>query len=284
VIGGQSLFVTRAGLNGSPLIITAMSTASVRIVTFGDSNTDAGWSGTALSAVATSYISVEGPHAGPYIHHPTQLAGKIEAKWRAASTVAVAAVNHGISGTGTGAGRSTSGAPNAREVVGTTTRFQAEVLGAAFPWNGAESGPTYPTGPINRIAAFVPRADDFVYVSMGTNDSNYGVGSDQSAANLNWMIDQWVLAGRAPDHFILTTLAPRPSTNGAIVLVNQQIRQIAVSRGVYLIDIAQRTSDDNGYTWRSKDDNVGDELHYSEAVRDWIATQIVAYMLTKAPH
>jgi hypothetical protein len=119
---------------------------------------------------------------------------------------------------------------------------------------------------------------------MGTNDSNAGIGAEQCAANLNWMIDQWVIAGRALDHFILTTLSPRPSTNGAIVLVNQQIRQIAASRGVRLVDIAQRTSDDNGLTWRSKDDHVGDELHYSEPVRDWIASQVVAYMLTKAPH
>ena len=39
---------------------------------------------------------------------------------------------------------------------------------------------------------FVPGTNDFVYVSMGTNDSNYGIGDDQTAANLNWMIDQWV--------------------------------------------------------------------------------------------
>ena len=283
VIGGQSLFATRAGLNGSPLIFTAMATANVRIVTFGDSNTDAGWSGTTQTAVATSYVSVEGPRAGPYTHNPTQLAGKIETRWRAVSTVAIAAVNHGISGTTTGSGRTSSGAPNAREAVAGVTRFQAEVLGAGFQWDGAEVGPTYSFGPIKRIAAFVPAANDFVYVSMGTNDSNSSLGADQSAANLNWMIDQWVVAGRSLDHFILTTLAPRPSTNGAIVLVNQQIRQIAASRGVYLIDLAQRTSDDNGLTWRSKLDHVGDELHYSEAVRDWIAGQVVAYMLTKAP-
>jgi lysophospholipase L1-like esterase len=283
-IGGQSLFATRAGLSGSPLIITAIATANVRIVTFGDSNTDAGWSGTQPTAVVTSYVSVEGPHAGPYNNDPTQLAGKIEAKWKAVSSVALAAVNHGISGTTTGAGRTGSGAPNARETVDGVTRFAAEVLGAGFPWSGGESGPTYPYGPIKRVAAFVPGANDFVYVSMGTNDSVAGIGAEQCAANLNWMIDQWVAAGHAIDHFILTTLAPRPSTTTAIVLVNIQIRQIAATRGIHLIDLAQRTSDDNGLTWRSKDDNVGDELHYSEPVRDWLASQVVAYLLTKAPH
>jgi len=158
------------------------------------------------------------------------------------------------------------------------------VLGAGYPWDGAESGPGYDSGPIKRIAAFVPGANDFVYVSMGTNDTNVGIGADQTATNLNWMIDQWVATGHAADHFIITTLAPKPNQNVAIVLVNQQVRQIVASRGVYLIDLAQRTSDDNGLTWRSAADNVGDQLHYSEAVRDWIATQVVAYLLTKAPH
>jgi hypothetical protein len=119
---------------------------------------------------------------------------------------------------------------------------------------------------------------------MGTNDTNSGITAEQTAANLNWMIDQWVIAGHSIDHFMLTTLAPKPNFSVAMVLVNQQIRQIAASRGIYLIDLAQRTSDDNGLTWRSKADNVGDDLHYSEAVRDWLAQQVVAYMLTKAPH
>lgn len=282
-VGGNSLFATRAGLNGSPLIFAAMATAGVRIVTFGDSNTDAGWSGTNPSIVATSYVSVEGPYAGPSNHNPTQLAGKIETKWKASSAVSIAAVNHGISGTWTGAGRTGAGAPNARETVSGVTRFAGEVLGAAYPWDGAETGPNFPNGSVKRVAAFVPGPNDFVYVSIGTNDPIAGLTSQQTAINLNWMIDQWVGAGHAADHFILTTLAPRPSTNGAIVLINQQIREIAMSRNVYLVDLAGRTSDDNGGTWRSAADNVGDQLHYSEAVRDWIATQVVSYMLTKAP-
>jgi lysophospholipase L1-like esterase len=281
-VGGNSLFATRAGLNGSPLIITAMATAGVRIVTFGDSNTDAGWSGNTAGAVATSYVSVEGPYAGPNTHNPTQLAGKIETKWRAVSAVSIAAVNHGISGTWTGGGRTGSGAPNAREVVSGVTRFAGEVLGAAYPWDGAESGPYFPNGSVKRVAAFVPGTNDFVYVSMGTNDPTANLTSQETAINLNWMIDQWIGAGHQADHFILTTLPPRPSTNGAIVLINQQIRQIASSRNSYLVDIAQRTSDDNGGTWRSNLDHIGDYLHYSEGVRDWIANQVVSYMLTKA--
>jgi hypothetical protein len=282
-VGGQSLFATRSGLNGSPLIFTAMATGAVRIVTLGDSNTDAGWSGANPTVVATSYISVGGPYAGPNNNNATQLAGKIEAKWRAQSSVSFAAVNHGISGTGTGAGRTSSGAPNARESVGGVSRFAGEVLGAGYPWSGGETSQYFPNGPVKRVAAFVPGPNDFVYVSLGSNDSNAGLSAEQSAANINWMIDQWVAAGHQPDHFILTTLAPRPSTGAAIVLINTQIRQIVASRGVYMVDLAQRTSDDNGYTWRTPDDNVGDLLHYSEAVRDWIATQVVAYMLTKAP-
>lgn len=281
--GGNSLFATRTGLNGSPLIFTAIATAGVRIVTFGDSNTDVGWSGTNPVAVATSYVSAEGPRAGPSTHNPTQLAGKIEAKWKAASAVSIAAVNHGISSTWSGAGRTGVGAPNARETVAGVTRFAGEVLGAGYPWDGAETSPNFPNGSIKRVAAFAPGPNDFVYVSMGTNDPTAGLTSQETAINLNWMIDQWLAAGHQADHFILTTLAPRPSTNGAIVLINQQIRQIAASRSVYLVDLANRTSDDNGGTWRSSADHIGDLLHYSEAVRDWIAQQVVAYMLAKAP-
>ncbi|MEO5903534.1 MAG: Ig-like domain-containing protein [Gemmatimonadaceae bacterium] len=282
-VGGNSLFATRSGLNGSPLIFTAVATAGVRIVTFGDSNTDAGWAGTNPIAVATSYVSVEGPYAGPNTHSPTQLAGKLESTWKALSAVSIAAVNHGISGTWTGSGRTGSGAPNARETVAGVTRFAGEVLGAAYPWDGGETGPYFPNGSVKRVAAFVPGPNDFVYVSLGTNDPTGGLTSQETAINLNWMIDQWIGAGHQADHFILTTLAPRPSTNGAIVLINQQIRLIATSRSVYLVDIAGRTSDDNGGTWRSSADHIGDFLHYSEPVRDWIATQVVSYMRTKAP-
>ena len=43
-----------------------------------------------------------------------------------------------------------------------------------------------------------------------------------------------------------------------------------------LIDLASHTSDDNGLTWRSSDLHVGDGVHYSESVRDWLADRIVA--------
>ena len=285
-IGGQSLFAASPGLTGSPLIFTAVATGAVRIITFGDSNTDIGWSGTNPALVASSYVSPAGSSAGPNNNNLTQLAGKIEAKWRAQSSVSFTAVNHGIAGSGTGTGRDeATGAPHAREVVDGVTRFAGEVLGAGYPWSGGESKPYYfPNGPVKRVAAFVPGPNDFVYVSMGTNDTNYGIGAEQTASNLNWMIDQWVAAGRSLDHFILTTLAPKQNSSVAMVLVNQQIRQIAATRGVYLIDLALRTSDNDGLTWRTPtSDNVGDNLHYSEAVRDWIAAKVVAYMLTKAP-
>jgi Bacterial Ig-like domain (group 1). len=208
-VGGQSLFATGTGLSGSPLLFAAMATGAVRIVTFGDSNTDAGWSGTNSYIVATSYVSSSGPYAGPNSNDPTQLAGKLEAKWRAQSSVSFTAVNHGIAGTGTGAGRTTTGAPNAREYVDGVSRFAGEVLGAGYPWSGGETSSYFPNGPVRRVAAFVPGPNDFVYVSLGTNDSFAGWDATQTAANINWMIDQWVAAGHQPDHFILTTLAPR---------------------------------------------------------------------------
>jgi hypothetical protein len=170
-------------------------------------------------------------------------------------------------------------APNALLQVNGVTRFEAEVLGFGYPWSGGESGEMYPQGAILRRKSFIPGPLDFAYVSIGTNDFADNLTTDQSAANISWMIDRWVGAGHSASHFIITTLAPRIGSNGLIPPLNTRIRSIAVARGVGLVDIAARTSDDNGATWRSASDNVGDSIHYSEAVRDWIAGQVVTYML-----
>ncbi len=79
------------------------------------------------------------------------------------------------------------------------------------------------------------------------------------------------------------TLPPRAGAGVIIPAINTLIRSIASSRGVFLVDIASRTSDDNGLTWRSAADNIGDSIHYSEPVRDWIASQVVPYMLSQTP-
>jgi hypothetical protein len=122
-----------------------------------------------------------------------------------------------------------------------------------------------------------------VYVSIGTNDYVYNLTADQTAANLSWMIDEWLSIGGATSHFIITTLAPRAGSGVIIPAINTLIRSVAASRGVFLVDIASRTSDDNGLTWRNPADNVGDSIHYSESVRDWIASQVVPYMLSQTP-
>ena len=72
--GGNSLFASVAGVAGSPLIFVATAStsppppppppppgAAVRIVTFGDSNTDAGYAGTNPALMATSYVSSTDP-------------------------------------------------------------------------------------------------------------------------------------------------------------------------------------------------------------------------------
>jgi GDSL-like lipase/acylhydrolase family protein/Big-like domain-containing protein len=253
---------------------------TVRIVTFGDSNTDAGYSGTNPVFVAVGYVSSDPARAPPEaLNNPTQLAGKIEAKWSAVRANPIIAVNHGISGTRSGDGRTGATAPNALLQVNGVARFDAEVLGTGYPWNGGESGDMYPNGAILRRKSFVPGPLDFAYVSIGTNDFADNLTTDQSAANISSMIDRWIAAGHAASHFIITTLAPRDGSLGLIPPLNTRIRAIAAARGVGLIDIAGRTSDDNGATWRSTADNVGDSIHYSEAVRDWIADQVVSYML-----
>jgi lysophospholipase L1-like esterase len=269
----------------------AGSTPIVRVVTFGDSNTDWGLDGTSPEIVSRSYLSL-----GPYLsamtpHGSDQLAAKIESKWRAVRSNAIRAVNHGISGTTTGGGgfggpnRHSTGAPHARTLVGGVTRFEGEVLGLKWPWSGGEPVTTkYTDGAIRRVQAFTPAATDFAYVSMGTNDPTWKISTTQTLANLRWMIDRWRAAGRQADHFLLTTLAPRTdSRGGSFPALNDGIRTLAASQGVVLIDLANHTSADNGLTWRSSSLHVGDGVHYSEPVRDWIAAQIVAAMRTRVP-
>lgn len=270
--------------------VTLGASDTVHVVTFGDSNTDFGWAGTDHTARARSYIS-DGPHLRPA---PTDtssqftVAGKIERQWRAASAIPIRVVNHGISGTTTGGGgyggrdRNAGGAPNMRTVVNGLTRFDGEVLGLGFPWSGGEpTNANFPTGAILRVNAFTPGAHDFAYVSLGTNDlANDSIPVTQTIANLTWMVDHWIATGHAADHLVITTLPPHrdPALADAIPTINDAIRSLATRAGVGLIDLAAYTSADNGRTWRSPALHIGDRLHYSETVRDWLAAQMVAYM------
>jgi hypothetical protein len=119
---------------------------------------------------------------------------------------------------------------------------------------------------------------------MGTNDAANNISTQQSVLNLAWMIDRWVAAGKKADHFLLTTLAPRAGPTGqTFPALNDRIRTLAESRGVVLIDLATHTSADNGLTWRSASLHVGDAVHYSEVVRDWLAERIVTEMNLRVP-
>lgn len=282
---------TSAGSNRA--CITAMSGGSpaVRVVTFGDSNTDWGLNGTAPRVLARSYIS-QGPYTTAMLPHTSdQLAGKIEARWRLVRANAVRAVNHAIAGTTTGGGsyggpNRRQGSPQARTLVGGVTRFQGEVLGVKWPWSGGEPvSSKYADGAVRRVQAFVPGTNDFVYVSMGTNDAANRIGTSQTLANLRWMIDTWRAAGRRADHFLITTLAPRTGDASGVTFpaLNDGIRALAASTGVVLIDLAAHTSADNGRTWRSASLHVGDGVHYSESVRDWLAGRIVDEMRSRVP-
>ena len=264
---------------------------AVRVVMFGDSNTDWGLNGTSSNVVSRSYIS-ESPYSAAMLPHGSdQLTSKVEARWRAIRSNAIRAVNHAISGTTTGGGgyggpnRRWTGAPQARTMVGGVTRFQGEVLGNKWPWSGGEPvNGKYVDGALRRAQAFTPGTNDFVYVSMGTNDAAAGMSSQQTLANLAWMIDRWVAAGKRADHFLLTTLAPRTSASGGTFpALNNGIRTLASSKGVVLIDLASYTSADNGRTWRSGNLHVGDGVHYSESVRDWLAERVVTAMRARVP-
>ncbi len=266
------------------------NSTSVRVTTFGDSNTDWGVSPTEPHVVAKSYVSDSPPRLAPEAPNgPEQLAGLVERRWRSESARSITVVNHGIAGTTSGGGahggadRNRNGAPNAGTVVAGVTRFEGEVLGRAYPWSGGEpASAAYPTGAIRRVQAYGPGPNDFVYVSIGTNDfADAGMSNAQTLGNLTWMIDSWTRAGRAPDHFVLTTLAPRqdrPELYERLPALNAGIRSLARRANVGLIDLSAFTSPDDGRTWRDAAMHVGDRLHYTTPVRAWIADQLVAYM------
>ncbi len=282
---------TSAGSNRVCVTTMSGTAPAVRVVTFGDSNTDWGLDGTSPNVLATSYISGS-PHSAAMLPHTSdQLADKIETRWRAVRSNAIRAVNHAISGTTTGGGgyggpnRRWTGAPQARTRAGGVTRFEGEVLGSKWPWSGGEPvNEKYPDGSLRRIQSFVPGTNDFAYISMGTNDPSNGMSTSQTLANLSWMIDRWLAAGKRADHFLLTTLAPRSDKwGGTIPQINEGIRALATSKGAVLIDLASYTSADGGRTWRSSSLHVGDGVHYGEAVRDWLAGRVVDEMLRRVP-
>jgi adhesin/invasin len=292
-LGGNSLFASIPGatVSGDPLVFVALGTAEVQIVTFGDSNTDLGFQGTDPSPKVGSYVSSTNPAIKLSSSAPNsglQLAGKIEARWKQNRSKTIKAVNHAISGTSTGTGRSILFAPNALEQVAGVSRFKGEVLGDAYPWNGGEQrNEFYPDGAIQRVQAFKPRASsDFAYISMGTNDLGEGTSTTTIRNNLEIMIDEWISRGLPASRLMITTLPPRRAgTESARVPdLNAKIRTLAQAKGIRLIDISSFVSNDDGLTWKSAAMHVtNDDIHYSEAVRDWIADQVVSIMLAMNP-
>ncbi len=287
-LGGNSLFAQVPGLAGSPLVFVASGTARVQVVTFGDSNTDFGFSGNNPNVVAASYVSNNASKrlAPDAPNNSVQLTGKIESRWvsnRPAQTIRV--VNHGIAGTTTGTGRNILLSPNARQSVGGVTRFEGEAMAVAYPWSGGESvSARFPSGPILRVQSFVPRTSDFLYISMGTNDLGAGLSNAATVTNLEWMVDQWIALGLPANHIIVTTLPPRQTDQSATIpALNSAIRAKFGPKGVRLIDIAAMTSNDDGLTWKDSSWHVGDSLHYAEKVRDMIADIIVTIMLQQTP-
>jgi hypothetical protein len=299
-VGGNSLTATVEGLSSTQLIFIGIGTVAVQVVTFGDSNTDFGFSGANPTALFASYISNAQSNGtrvrlGPDDpNNPLQLAGKIEAKWRASRTQSIRVVNHGVTGTTTGGGRDgIFGTPNALTVVNGFSRFQGEVLGLGYPWSGGEpTNEAFPNGPVLRVQAFQPRSSDFAYISLGTNDLNSGVSITTILSNLETMVDQWIAQGLPASHVIITTLAPRPpGTSGNVPALNDQIRAKFGAKGARVLSIDSFTSNDKGLTWKSACTNgvmttachVGDSLHWAEVVRDWIADNVVSIMSQLTP-
>jgi hypothetical protein len=265
----------------------------VRLVLFGDSNTDRCEEIQPPNRIS-SYVSVK-PRLKP-TDPPLacSVPGKADSAWRSLRAEAFRVVNHAIAGTTTGGGgfggpdRTSQGAPNARTQVNGVTRFEGEVVGTAYPWAGGEPVNAYFPGPVLRLNAFGPGAHDFAYVSMGTNDdagATRKLTAAQTAANLRWMAQQWIAAGGTPDHFILTTLAPRNDANSPTSIPdrNTLIRALATELGLHLVDLAAFVSDDNGATWRSASLNIGDGIHYTQAVRSWLGGQVAGWVSAETP-
>jgi GDSL-like Lipase/Acylhydrolase./Bacterial Ig-like domain (group 1)./Bacterial Ig-like domain (group 2). len=286
-VGANTLLAsTPQTLAGNPVRFNATGVPFLQVVTFGDSNTDRGYSGSNPTIVAASYVSNDPQRLGAADpNNSTQLAGKIEARWKAARSQTIRVVNHGITSTRTGTGRTGLGSPNALEPVNGVTRFEGEVLGLAFPWNGGEPQNQAFAGPILRVNAFKARPQDFVYVSMGTNDLANNVNTDDIGANLSKLVDLWVGAGLPASHFIITTLPPRDPGQGSLYVpgMNFVIRRLAGQRGLTLIDLSPFVSNDDGNTWKDPSLNVGDSIHYSEVVRNWLADQVFAIINANTP-
>lgn len=235
---------------------TAPPPLNVRIILFGDSNTEGGWDAQG-NEVEWGYVSAERPWNPPTTPNGRyQLAGKIERLDQL-----IHAVNHGASGRTTG---------DARLVWQGVSMYEAEVLGMGNPWGGAEGNP--------RVLAFVPTQSDYVYVSLGTNDWSdpHFIRADSTGKNLEWMVNCWLSAGLPATHFILTTLPPRSGEYGReITSLNKKLRILAAKYHLSLIDLSAYTSSDDGATWRSPAFHIGDGTHYAESVRDWLARSVV---------
>lgn len=273
----------------------------VRVVLFGDSNTDlcADHQAPSDPLDSTSYVSTK-PALRPNSRHLScSVAFKVDSAWNRTRSESLLVVNHAIGGTTTGGQgasgdplRSAKGAPNARTSVGGTTRFQAEVLGVQAPnWSGGETNATwFPDGAVTRVNAYKPKTNDFAYVSMGTNDDSgptRRLTDSATAANLQWMIQGWIDAGHQADHFIVTTLPPRTdgTLNSATAIPdrNDRIRDLASTFGIHLIDLAAHVSADNGLTWQDPALHIGDGIHYSEDVRAWLGGRVASWVSAQTP-
>ena len=122
-------------------------------------------------------------------------------------------------------------------------------------------------------------------LKLGTNDIFEGVPVTTIRNNLEIMIDEWISKGLPASHLIITTLPPRrPGESSRIPALNSQIRTLAQSKGIKLVDIAFLTSNDDGLTWKSPTLHpTNDEIHYAESVRDSIADLVVSIMLQATP-
>ncbi len=274
-----------------------VATRQIRVTVFGDSNSDGGTDSLGRWTV-WAYISPESASSfrGTVRLRATdpqgrdQLTGLIETRavdrgftggWT------VSAINHSMSGSGLGPGGSFPGSgPAALDTAMGHTRFQAEVLGqAGTTWN---PGRTFGRTDVPRVSAYVPDADSYVYIALGTNNPR-GESPAAQAGYLSELVGQWVAAGHSAGRVFIATVPPGRTTPDPYAR-DLSLAILALPErypGLRIVDISgQFSAGGERLLWESSAcyrSAANDPLHYTLPVRRWIADQVVGQIAADYP-
>ncbi len=137
--------------------------------------------------------------------------------------------------------------------------WSAMFPGAALANRGHSGFTTAQLVPVARqVAEARPR---MLFVLTGTNDIRDGETPRWTATHLSELLD--VVAATSPDTLVvLQTVLPRADGVADVRAVNEEIRGLAASRGLELLDLHSDFDDGNGSL---RADETYDGIHLSEA-------------------